>query len=136
MKMTHSSVAVFLWTFRRKWKGFLIFLGATVLLIFIIIGIYPEFSDLQSQRMAKALGGDIEISLVEDKEEKGNYTLRWSKYGGVDGYVVIESNTDIVPFLVYIKNMIGSDITKQINEFFSSNPEKMPVLEAENGNSL
>ena len=98
MKTTNSSLAVFLWTFRRKWKGFLVFLAATALLIFLIIGIYPEFSELQSERMAEALGGDIEISLVEDKEVKGNYTLSWTKYGGVDGYVVVESDTEF-PFI-------------------------------------
>lgn len=95
MKIANSSIAVFLWTFQRKWKGFLLFLGATALLIFLIVGIYPEFSDLQSQAMAEALGGDVEISLVEDKETKGDYTLSWSKYGGVDGYAVVESDTEI-----------------------------------------
>jgi ABC-2 type transport system permease protein len=45
--------------------------------------------------MAEALGGDIEISLVENKEQKGDYTLSWTKYGGVDGYVVLESDTEI-----------------------------------------
>ena len=110
MKSTNSSVAVFLWTFRRKWKGFLIFLAATALLIFLIIGIYPEFSDLQSQRMTKALGGDIEISLAEDKEVKGNYTLSWSKYGGVDGYVVVESDSDVLPALLYFKDRKGENL--------------------------
>ena len=104
MKRTNSSVAVFLWTFRRKWKGFVIFLAATALLIFLIIGIYPEFSDLQSQRMAKALGGDIEISLVEDKAVKGKYSLSWSKYSGIDGYVVIQSDSDVLPTLLSIKD--------------------------------
>jgi beta-exotoxin I transport system permease protein len=110
MKRTNSSVAVFLWTFRRKWKGFVIFLVATALLVFLIVGIYPEFSDLQSQRMAEALGGDIEISLVQDKEIKGNYTLSWTKYGGVDGYVVVESDSDVLPALLYFKDRKGEDL--------------------------
>ncbi len=110
MRTTNSSVAVFLWTFRRKWKGFVIFLVATALLIYFIIGIYPEFSDLQSQRMTEALGGDIEISLVEDKEVKGNYTLSWSKYGGADGYVVVESDSDVLPALIYFKDRKGENL--------------------------
>jgi|GEM_PF-1804320 len=110
MKITNSSLAVFLWTFRRKWKGFVIFLVATALLVFLIVGIYPEFSDLQSQRMAEALGGDIDISLAEDKEVKGKYTLSWTKYGGVDGYVVVESDSDIQLVLLYLKDLKGEDL--------------------------
>jgi len=120
MKRTNSSVAVFLWTFRRKWKGFVIFLAATIALIFLIVGIYPEFSTLQSQRMAKALGGDIDISLAEDKEIKGKYTLSWTKYGGVDGYVVVESDSDIQLALLYLKDLKGEDLEsgKILAQFF------------------
>jgi len=120
MKRTNSSVAVFLWTFRRKWKGFVIFLAATISLIFLIVGIYPEFSTLQSQRMAKALGGDIDISLAEDKEIKGKYTLSWTKYGGVDGYVVVESDSDIQLALLYLKDLKGEDLEsgKILAQFF------------------
>jgi len=120
MKRTNSSVAVFLWTFRRKWKGFVIFLAATIALIFLIVGIYPEFSTLQSQRMAKALGGDIDISLAEDKEIKGKYTLSWTKYGGVDGYVVVESDSDFQLALLYLKDLKGEDLEsgKILAQFF------------------
>jgi len=81
------SLAVFLWTFRRKWKGYTIFLAATALLIFAIIGLYPEFAELRGKAIAEALGGDMEIALVKNDERAEDYTLTWSKYGGADGYV-------------------------------------------------
>jgi len=88
-------LAVFLWTLRRKWKGFAVFTCATAVMIFCIVHIYPEISQLQSQAIAKAFGGDIEISLTQDSGVDGDYTLRWGKYGGADGYVVVESETEL-----------------------------------------
>ena len=87
-------MAVFLWTFRRKWKGFTVFIGATAVLIFALIGIYPEFAELRGQAIAEALGGDIQLTLTKG-DEAGTYTLRWTKFGGADAYVVVESDSEI-----------------------------------------
>lgn len=91
---TSSSMAVFLWTFRRKWRGFTVFIGGTAVLIFAIIGIYPEFAELRGQAIAEALGGDMQLTLTKE-DEPGTYTLRWTKFGGADGYVVVESDSEI-----------------------------------------
>ncbi len=95
MKTTNRSLAVFLWTFRRKWKGLVLFIAANAALILLVITIYPEFSEVRGKAIAEALGGDMEVSLTEDSKEGGDYTLRWGKYGGADGYVVVESDTEI-----------------------------------------
>lgn len=108
----NSGMAVFLWTFRRKWKGLTIFIGAVGVLILVIVSIYPEFSELRGEAIAEALGGDMEISLTENSERDGEYTLSWSKYGGADGYVVVQSNTDIP--LVLIKGMGVSGVNIQL----------------------
>lgn len=94
MRTTNSSLAVFLWTFRRKWKGFAVFIAATAVMIFALVYIYPEISQLQEKAIAEAFGGDIQISLTQDSKTDGDYTLSWSKYGGADGYVVVESEED------------------------------------------
>jgi len=112
----NSGMAVFLWTFRRKWKGLIIFIGAVGVLILVIIHIYPEFSELRGKAIAEALGGDIEISLTENNETDGDYTLSWSKFGGADGYVVVQSNTDIP--LVLIKGMGVSGVNIQLLSTF------------------
>jgi len=91
----NSAQAVFLWTFRRKWKGFSIFIAATAVMIFAIISFYPDFWEIGGKAIAKALGGDIEVSLTQNSETGGNYTLNWSQYGETDGYVVVESDTEI-----------------------------------------
>ena len=95
MKTRNSNLAVFLWTLRRKWKGFAVFIAATAVIIFPVVHIYPEVSQLQSKAIAEAFGGDIEISLTQDSGVDGDYTLRWGKYGGADGYVVVESETEL-----------------------------------------
>ena len=46
MSTMNSTQAVFLWTFRRKWKGFSIFIAATAVMIFAIISFYPDFWEL------------------------------------------------------------------------------------------
>jgi ABC-type transport system involved in multi-copper enzyme maturation permease subunit len=108
MKTTSSSLAVFLWTFRRKWRGYTIFLTATALLIFAIIGLYPEFAELRGKAMAEALGGDMEVALTKNDEQAEDYTLTWSKYGGADGYVVVESDSEIP--LPLIKSLGASGV--------------------------
>ena len=95
MRTRNSSLAVFLWTFRRKWKGFVLFIAANAILILLVISIYPEFSAVRGNAIAEALGGDMEVSLTQDTKEGGDYTLRWGKYGGADGYVVVESDSEI-----------------------------------------
>ena len=52
----NSGMAVFFWTFRRKWKGLTIFIGAIGVLILVIVNIYPEFSELRGEAIAEALG--------------------------------------------------------------------------------
>jgi ABC-2 type transport system permease protein len=91
----NSAQAVFLWTFRRKWKGFSIFIGANAVMIFAVISFYPDFWELGGEAIAKALGGDMEILLTQSSEPGGNYTLKWSEYSEADGYVVVESDTEI-----------------------------------------
>lgn len=108
MKTTNRSLAVFLWTFRRKWKGFVLFIAANAVLILVVISIYPEFSELRGKAIAEALGGDMEVSLTENSKEGGDYTLTWGKYGGADGYVVVESDTEIP--LPLITNMGPSGV--------------------------
>ena len=93
MRTTNSNFAVFLWTFRRKWKGFVIFNAATAVMIFALVYVYPEISQLQSMAIAEAFGGDMEISLTHDDEAAGDYTLSWGKYGGADGYAVNPKRT-------------------------------------------
>ena len=95
MRTTNSNLAVFLWTLRRKWKGFAVFIAATAVIIFPVVHIYPEVSQLQSKAIAEAFGGDIEISLTQDSGVDGDYTLHWGRYGGADGYVVVESETEL-----------------------------------------
>ncbi len=114
----NSGLAVFFWTFRRKWKGLLIFTAAVGLLILVVINLYPEFSELRGKAIAKALGGDIEISLTRNDETEGTYTLRWSKFGGADGYVVVKSNTEIP--LSLIKGMDVSGVNLRLLEFLPS----------------
>ena len=57
MKTTNSNLAVFVWTFRRKWKGLAIFIAATAVMILAIVHIYPEISQLRSKAIAEAFGG-------------------------------------------------------------------------------
>ncbi len=95
--MTNRSLAVFLWTFRRTWKGFVIFIAANAVVVFAIVSIYPEFSELRGKAIAEALGGDMEVSLTRNGKASGDYILSWSKYGGADGYVVVQSDTEIPP---------------------------------------
>jgi len=114
----NSGLAVFLWTFRRKWKGLSIFIASVGLLILVIINVYPEFSELRGKAIAKALGGDIEISLTRNEEATGEYTLSWSKFGGADGYVVVKSDTDIP--LSLIKGMDVSGVNFRVLGFLPS----------------
>ena len=72
-------------------EGLAVFIAATAVMIFALVQIYPEISQLQSKAIAEALGGDIEISLTQDSEAGGDYTLSWSEHGEADGYVVVES---------------------------------------------
>jgi ABC-2 type transport system permease protein len=110
MRTTNSNLAVFLWTLRRKWKGLAIFIAATATMIFAIVQIYPEISQLQSKAIAEAFGGDIEVSLTQDSKVGGNYTLNWSTYDGVDGYVVVESDEDLPLSLVKGLDVPGVDL--------------------------
>jgi len=114
----NSGLAVFLWTFRRKWKGLIVFDVAVGLLILVIINVYPEFSELRGKAIANALGGDIEVSLTRNDERDGDYTLSWSKFGGADGYVVVQSNTEIP--LSLIKGMDVSGVNFRLLEFLPS----------------
>jgi len=114
----NSGLAVFLWTFRRKWKGLAIFIAAIGLLILVIINVYPDFSELRGKAIAEALGGDMEISLTRNDETDGNYTLTWSKFGGADGYVVVKSKTEIP--LSLIKGMDVSGVNFRLWEFLPS----------------
>ena len=91
MRTTNSNLAVYLWTLRRKWKGFAVFVTVTAVMIFCVTHLYPEIAQLQSKAIAEAFGGDIEISLTQDDEAGGDYTLNWGEYDGADGYVVVES---------------------------------------------
>ena len=91
----NSAQAVFFWTFRRKWKGFSIFIAATAVMIFVVISFYPDFWEMGGKAIAKALGGDMEVLLTQNGEIGGNYTLNWSEYDEAAGYVVVESDTEI-----------------------------------------
>ena len=95
MRTTSSSVAVFFWTLRRRWKGFAIFVCATVAVNSLIISVYPEFSGLRDEAIAEALGGDIEISLTQPNADDGSYVVAWGKHNEADGYALIESDADI-----------------------------------------
>jgi ABC-2 type transport system permease protein len=95
MRTTSSSVAVFFWTLRRRWKGFAIFVCATVAVNSLIISVYPEFSGLRDEAIAEALGGDIEVSLTQPNADDGSYVIAWGKHDEADGYVLIESDADI-----------------------------------------
>ena len=108
----NSTQAVFFWTFRRKWKGFSIFIAATAVMIFAIISFYPTFSESRGNAIAKALGGDMEVSLTQTSEASGDYVLDWSKYAGADGYVVVESDAEIP--LSLIANMHLSKINLRL----------------------
>lgn len=108
MRTTSSNLAVFLWTFRRKRKGFTVFIAATALLIFAIISLYPEFAQLRGKSIAEALGGDMEVALTKNDQEVENCTLTWGKYGGADGYVVVESDFEIP--LPLIRNLSTSGV--------------------------
>ena len=91
----NSTQAVFFWTFRRKWKGFSIFIAATAVMIFATISFYPDFWEMGGKAIAKALGGDMEVLLTQNGETGGNYNLNWSEYSEADGYLVVESDTEI-----------------------------------------
>ena len=95
MRTTNSNLAVFFWTLRRKWKGFAIFVGATVVLNSLLISLYPEFSEIRGEAIAEALGGDIEISLTQANADDGSYVLGWGKHDEADGYALVESDADI-----------------------------------------
>jgi ABC-2 type transport system permease protein len=118
MGTMNSGLAVFLWTFRRKWKGLSIFIASVGLLILVIINVYPEFSELRGKAIAKALGGDIEISLTRNDETDGDYTLTWSKFGGADGYAVVQSNREIP--LSLIKGMDVPQVNLRLLELLPS----------------
>ncbi len=119
MRTTNSSLAVFVWTFRRKWKGFVIFIAATAVMVFIVFSIYPEISELRGKAVAEALGGDVEVSLTQNSKAGGDYTLSWSEYGGADGYVVVESDTEIP--LSLIKGMGVSGVNLRLLARFLPN---------------
>ena len=121
----HSSLAVFLWTFQRKWRGFAVFLVATAVLILVITNVYPAFSEVQGKAVAEALGGDVDVSLTQDDAESGDYTLRWSKYGGADGYVVVESDTDIP--LALVSSMDASEVNLPLLATFLPGVGKVSV---------
>jgi ABC-2 type transport system permease protein len=106
----NSAQAVFLWTFRRKWKGFSIFIAATAVMIFAIISFYPTFSESRGNAIAKALEGDIEVSLTQTSKASGDYVLDWSKYDEADGYVVVESDTEIPLSLMTGAGLGGIDL--------------------------
>ena len=72
--------------------------------------VYPEIAQLQSKAIAEAFGGDIEISLTQDSEAGGDYTLSWSKYGEADGYVVVESEADLPLSLTKGLDVSGVDL--------------------------
>ena len=110
MRTTNSNLAAFLWTLRRKWKGFAVFIAATAAMIFALVHIYPEISQLQSKAIAEALGGDLEVSLTQDSKAGGDYTLSWSAYGPADGYVVVESEVDLPLSLTKGLDVPGVDL--------------------------
>ena len=83
-------------------------IAATAVLIFAIISLYPEFAQLRGQAIAEALGGDMQVALTKSDEEAGHYTLTWGKYGGADGYAVVESDCEIP--LPLIKNLGTSKV--------------------------
>jgi ABC-2 type transport system permease protein len=121
----NSAQAVFLWTFRRKWKGFSIFIAATALMIFAIIGFYPDFSELRGKAIAKALEGDMEVSLTQDSKADGDYVLDWSKYAEADGYVVVESDTEI-PLSLIAGAGLGEIDLRLLATFLSSAGALLP----------
>lgn len=114
----NNGTAVFLWTFRRKWKGLTVFVTAIGSLILVIINIYPEFSELQGKAIAEAFGGDIEVSLTRNDEETGEYTLSWGKFGGADGYAVVQSDKEIP--LAFIKGMDVPQVNLRLLELLPS----------------
>ncbi|MFC1712942.1 ABC transporter permease subunit [Candidatus Poribacteria bacterium] len=114
----NSAQAVFFWTFRRKWKGFSIFIAATAVMIFAMIGFYPDFAELRGNAIAKALEGDIEVSLTQTSKAGDDYVLHWSKYAEADGYVVVESDTEIP--LSLIAGVGLSDVDLRLLDTFLS----------------
>ncbi len=110
MRTKNSNLAVFLWTFRRKWKGFAIFIAATAVMIFVLMHIYPEIAQLRSKAIAEAFGGDIEISLTRESETGGDYLLGWSEFEGADGYVVVETEEEIPLSLAKDLDVSGVDL--------------------------
>ncbi len=110
MRTTNRHLAVFLWTFRRKWKGLAVFIAATAVMIFSVVQVYPEIAQLKSKAIDEAFGGDIEISLTQDNQSGGDYTLTWGEYGDADGYVVVESEVDLPLSLMMDQNVPGVDL--------------------------
>ncbi len=119
MSTMNSAQAVFLWTFRRKWKGFSIFIAANAVMIFTIISFYPDFWEMGGKAIAKALGGDMEVFLTQNDEIGGNYTLKWSEYDEADGYVVVESDTEIPLSLIASVGLDELDL-RLLSTFLSS----------------
>ena len=90
-----NNLAVFLWTFQRKWKGLVVFLVSVAVLVFVMVSFYPTIVELRGELMAEASGGEIPILLTQDDAKSGDYTLEWDVYAGADGYVVVTSDTEI-----------------------------------------
>ena len=121
----NSSQAVFFWTFRRKWKGFSIFIAATAVMIFAMISFYPTFSESRGNAIAKALEGDMEVSLTQTSKASGDYILDWSKYAEANGYVVVESDTEVPLSLITGMGMGEVDL-RLLTTFLSSMGTLLP----------
>ena len=101
-----NNLAVFLWTFQRKWKGLVVFLVSVAMLVFVMVSVYPTVVELRGELMAEAFGGEIRILLTQDDAKSGDYTLEWDVYAGADGYVVVTSDTEIP--LPLVKSMASA----------------------------
>lgn len=125
MRTTNSRLAVFVWTLRRKWKGFAIFVGATVVLNSLLISIYPEFSEFRDEAIAEALGGDIKISLTQANADDDSYVLAWGKHDEADGYVLVESDAEISLSLITSAGL--SEINLQLLATFLSSAGRISI---------
>lgn len=123
MRTTNSNLAVFLWTLRRKSTGLVLFIAATAVMIFALVYIYPEFADLQSEAIAEAFGGDIDVTLTQEAEAGGDHVLRWGSFDGADGYVVVESETEFP--LSLAKGMDVPNVDPQLLGSFMPNMGKV-----------
>ena len=125
MRTTNSSLAVFFWTLRRKWKGFAIFVAATVLLNSLLISVYPEFSELRDKAIAEAIGGDMKISLAQTDDDDDVYVLGWGEHDQASGYVLVESDEDIPLSLIASASL--SEINLQLLATFLPGAGKISI---------